>query len=71
MSASEDGRPVVRWEMLNTVRDQDGLLDSRYLTERAKVPGGWLVICQFQVGGSHGMAFLPDQRHEWDGGSLP
>ena len=35
------GKPVLKWEMLNTVREEDGLLDSRYLTERAKVPGGW------------------------------
>ena len=54
-----------------TVREDDGFLDSRYLTERAKVPGGWLVIAQFKIGGSHGLTFLPDPNHQWDGGTLP
>lgn len=31
---------------------------------RAKVPGGWLVLC----GGS--LAFYPDADHTWDGNSL-
>ena len=64
-------RPILKWETLNTKREDEGILDSKYLTERAKVPGGWLVISQFQVGGAHGLAFLPDPKHEWDGGSLP
>jgi len=65
------GEPVLHWETLKTQREADGLLDSKYLAERAKVPGGWLVISQFSVGGAHGLVFLPDPNHEWDGGSLP
>lgn len=36
---------------------------------RGRVPGGWLVT----VGGGQGLAgitFVPDPRHEWDGGTL-
>ncbi|MBK5291852.1 MAG: hypothetical protein JJE04_09285 [Acidobacteriia bacterium] len=35
---------------------------------RAKVPGGWLVASG--KGASASIAFYPDTRHEWDGGSL-
>ena len=69
-----DGRsdgPVLRWETVKTTREEDGLLDSKYVTERAKVPGGWLVVSQFHIGGAHGLAFVPDPGHGWDGGSLP
>jgi len=38
--ARTDG-PVLVWETLNTRREEDGILDSKYLTERAKGPGGW------------------------------
>ena len=62
--------PVLRWETLPTTREEDGLLDSKYMTERAKIPGGWLVVSQFHIGGAHGLTFVPDPRHEWDGGSL-
>jgi hypothetical protein len=33
-------------------------------TQRAKVPGGWLVAA------GNGLAFVPDPAHEWDGSSL-
>lgn len=39
-------------------------LKSNMVASRAKVPGGWLVT----VG--HGLAFVPDASHEWDGTSL-
>ena len=71
MNKTDTVRPLLKWQTLNTEREDSGILDSRYLTERAKVPGGWLVISQFHVGGAHGLAFLPDPKHEWDGGSLP
>jgi hypothetical protein len=70
MSVQTEG-PVLRWQTLNTIREEDGILISKYLTERAKVPGGWLVISQFQIGSAHGLVFLPDPNHLWDGGSLP
>ena len=56
--------------MVETTRDAKGLLSSAYMVERAKVPGGWLVISQFYVGPAHGLTFVPDPKHEWDGGSL-
>ena len=71
MAKEQSQKPVLHWEMLNTVRQERGLLHSEYLTERAKVHGGWLIISQFKTGTAHGLAFLPDPNHEWDGGSLP
>jgi hypothetical protein len=71
MDVSHSNGPVLKWETLNTAREESGLLDSKYLTERAKVLGGWLVVSQFHIGGAHGLAFLPDPKHEWDGGSIP
>lgn len=64
-------KPVLFWETLNVKREESGLMDSTYIGERAKVPGGWLVISQFTVGSAHGMVFLPDPAHSWTGGSLP
>ncbi len=37
--------------------------------QRAKVPGGWLVVTALITGG--GMTFYPDPEHRWDGSSLP
>ena len=71
MTKETDAGPVLKWETLHTVREEDGVLDSKYMTERAKIPGGWLVISQFYIGGAHGLAFVPDPNHIWDGGSLP
>lgn len=31
---------------------------------RAKIPGGWLVMSASSV------TFVPDEKHEWDGGSV-
>lgn len=39
-------------------------IPSNLTTRRARVPGGWLVA----VG--HGLAFLPDPAHAWDGSSV-
>ena len=71
MRSEQPDKPVLSWETLNTTREEEGILNSKYLTERAKVPGGWLVISQFLIGTAHGLVFLPDPNHEWDGGSLP
>ena len=71
MKTEQADKPVLSWETLNTTREEKGLLNSDYLTERAKVPGGWLVISQFYIGSAHGLVFLPDPNHEWNGGSLP
>ena len=39
------------------------ILDDRI--RRAKIPGGWLVAIR-----DEGITFVPDPRHEWDGGSV-
>ncbi len=36
---------------------------------RAKVAGGWLVVCAGAEGVS-GVTFYPDPNHEWNGGTL-
>jgi hypothetical protein len=33
-------------------------------TERAKVPGGWLLRFDY-AGGAGGMTFVPDPKHNW------
>lgn len=38
-------------------------------TERAKVPGGWLI--KHLTGSGVGLTYMPDPDHEWDGSSLP
>ena len=35
---------------------------------RAKVPGGWLLVATSNSGG--GVTFYPDPEHKWDGGSV-
>lgn len=71
MADGHADKPVLNWETLNTAREERGLLSSKSLVERAKVPGGWFVISQFGMSSAHGLAFLPDPEHRWDGGSLP
>ena len=36
---------------------------------RARVPGGWFVLVQYE--GAVSITFYPDPEHEWDGNSLP
>ena len=60
MSHNSEGKPVLKWETLNTVREEHGLIDSRYIAELAKVPGGWLVIAQFKIGPWLGRSFAAD-----------
>lgn len=38
---------------------------SNYTVMRAAVPGGWLVALN-----GNGLAFVPDAKHQWDGGSI-
>jgi hypothetical protein len=52
------------WERL----DAENLL-YRAGTSRAKVPGGWLIA--LQQGDGCGITFYPDEKHTWDGQSLP
>jgi hypothetical protein len=35
---------------------------------RAKIPGGWLLVSTSNAGG--GVTFYPDPEHKWDGGSV-
>jgi hypothetical protein len=35
---------------------------------RAKIPGGWLIVSTSNAGG--GVTFYPDPEHKWDGGSV-
>ena len=53
MAVPTDTR-FIKWESI----------PSNLATQRAKVPGGWLVA----VG--NGVAFVPDAAHHWDGSSL-
>jgi hypothetical protein len=53
--------PKLKFEKL----DVDGL---SFRLNRAKVPGGWLVIATSNTGG--GVTFYPDPEHKWNGGSV-
>jgi hypothetical protein len=37
MKKKQVDKPVLSWETLNTTREEDGILNSKYLTERAQV----------------------------------
>ena len=42
--------------------------EKSYITQRAKVPGGWLVRCTEKISGEGigvGLTFYPDPNHEW------
>lgn len=63
----KEKQPSLTWEPLRSA------WDNNWATIRTKVPGGWLVLVDYnQEGGSRGAAitFYPDPNHEWDGGSL-
>jgi len=40
MTKDSDTKPLLKWETITTVREEDGVLNSKYMTERAKIPGG-------------------------------
>jgi hypothetical protein len=61
-------KPQLVWEGLNSVYHRRGKLKDYHPTERAKVPGGWLVsVC---IGTGIGVTFYADPDHRWNGGSL-
>ena len=53
--------PKLKFEKL----DVEGL---SFRVNRAKVPGGWLLIATSNTGG--GVTFYPDPEHKWNGGSV-
>ena len=42
----------------------DRVHSSTYSVTRAAIPGGWLVALN-----GNGLTFVPDEKHQWDGGS--
>jgi len=48
------------WEQV--LSDGGGYMNI-YRTQRAKVPGGWLVCVYFDEGAS--VTFYPDPQHQW------
>jgi hypothetical protein len=48
--------PRLAWERVGS---------SNYTVMRTPVPGGWLVALN-----GNGVTFLPDAKHQWDGGSV-
>ena len=43
-------------------------LSASTIMNRAKIPGGWLLVSTSNAGG--GVTFYPDPEHKWDGGSV-
>lgn len=63
------------------LKDSD---DPSFIVRRAKIPGEWLIqFYEYDYAsgpryhqsawgyGFGGITFIPDPKHEWDGGSLP
>ncbi len=38
---------------------------------RAKIPGGWILVMQWEGTSDARLCFIPDPGHNWDGSSLP
>jgi hypothetical protein len=61
--------------------DQSSVSSHYYSIKRAKVPGGWLILCEFSINAGNQdvedltrgaqISFYPDSTHQWNGGSLP
>ncbi|MGE0102137.1 MAG: hypothetical protein AB7H86_01930 [Blastocatellales bacterium] len=62
--------PELRWEKLNSTRNEKGWFKIQWEIHRAKVPGGWLVLARIEAGNEHSLTFYPDPNHLWNGGSL-
>jgi hypothetical protein len=74
--ASESGYPQLVWAPISSfiaewgeeplpganLRDE---ANTDFGALRASVPGGWLVLIP-----GHGLAFVPDPMHSWDGNSV-
>ena len=55
--------PKLKFEKLDV-----STLSAGTMMNRAKIPGGWLLVSTSNTGG--GVSFYPDPEHKWDGGSL-
>ena len=54
--------PKLKFEKLDV-----STLTVNTIINRAKIPGGWLLVSTSNAGG--GVTFYPDPEHKWDGGS--
>lgn len=59
---AETKSTVLTFEKIHTTGFKLELIDDRI--RRARIPGGWLVTIR-----DEGITFVPDPKHEWDGGS--
>ena len=55
--------PKLKFEKLDV-----STLTVNTIINRAKIPGGWLLVSTSNAGG--GVTFYPDPEHKWDGGSV-
>ena len=55
--------PKLKFEKLDA-----STLSASTIMNRAKIPGGWLLVSTSNAGG--GVTFYPDPEHKWDGGSV-
>ena len=55
--------PKLKFEKLDV-----STLSANTIVNRAKIPGGWLLVSTSTAGG--GVTFYPDPEHKWDGGSV-
>lgn len=62
---------MLKFEALQTIQDGRESEVPMFRIKRAKVPGGWLVLCDTPTPeGSHSICFYPDPNHVWNGSSL-
>jgi hypothetical protein len=65
-------KATLHFEFLSTL-DAVGLTSRakvQGIISRAKVEGGWLLYVVPSGSESHSLAFYPDPKHAWDGGSM-
>jgi len=55
--------PKLKFEKLDV-----STLSANTIVNRARIPGGWLLVSTSTAGG--GVTFYPDPEHKWDGGSV-
>ena len=70
---------MLKFEMLQHDKERERL-HPPFTLQRAKIPGGWLVVFYNQFSdvvyqstyglGYGGVTFIPDPNHTWDGSSI-